>query len=183
MDVESNYRDTIIMSKVSCLMDYSYLTAKDKEGKLPPEAKGQHLLWVVEKYQEFENNLKENGIEYVELSVDEEEFDRIRKEKPQQLLEKKEVEKDNYVIKIRSNENTNHYLPHVHVELTDGSSASISIDDDFKIFDCYGKAKHKDYKKAVLSIKKHLQKLRAEWNNFSMSQYKFNVINGKYVCK
>ena len=90
---------------------------------------------------------------------------------------------NNYKIIIRSDENTNHFIPHCHVEFTDGSIASISIDNNYTILAMSGKAKIDDYKKPVEMIKRNVQNLRKEWNEFSKSTYKFELENGQYFLK
>ena len=185
-NIENYYNDDCIMSRVSALIDSHFLKYKEDKGEPIPEAKGSHIMYVVTKVEEFEKNLRDNNIEFVELPVSEDEYNEMHDVlfgKTQTLLEKVIVRGSNFKIIVRSDEDTNHFLPHVHVEISDGSSASISIDDQRKIFDCSGKAKDKDYKKAIECINMNIQTLREEWNTFSKATYRFVEKDGAFYCK
>lgn len=188
IDCSETYHDIIVLSKVSCLMNWYYLYFKEKNGKPIIDANGRHDLYIVEDVNvtKFEKNLKENNILFKELPITEEEYNAVMDEifkNTQPLNEKLEFTNYNYKIIIRPNEMSSHNLPHVHVDLTDGSSASISIDDSYTIFDKSGKAKKKDYAKAIACIKANIQTLRRDWNNIASAIYKFKNVDGKFVCK
>lgn len=187
-DNRKTYHDIIVLSKVSCLIDYFYLLYKENHGQLIHGTNGRHDLYIVEDNNviEFEKNLIKNNIKFKRLNIDEIDYNNVMHEifKDKELLnERVEFRKNNFKIIIRSNEDTNHSRPHVHVELTDGSSASISIDENCTILNCSGKAKDKDYDEAIKCIEKNIQALRKDWNEFSKSIYKFICVNNEYLCK
>ena len=188
IDCSETYHDIIVLSKVSCLMNWHYLYFKEKKGEPIIDANGRHDLYIVEDVNvtKFEKNLKDNNIIFKKLQITEEEYNTVMDEifkDTQPLNEKVEFRNFNYKIIIRTDEMSSHNRPHVHVDLTDGSSASISIDDSYTILDKSGKAKEKDYAKAIACIKTNIQKLRRDWNNIASAKYKFKNVDGIFVCK
>ena len=73
-------------------------------------------------------------------------------------------------------ETTGHNKPHVHIYLDGGSSNAECFIDTIKLFNLKGKAKEKDYAKAIEWIKNNIQNVRKEWNDFAKSNYKFKSI-------
>lgn len=188
INCKETYQDIIVMSKVSCLMNWHYLYYKERKGEPIAEANGRHDLYIVEdiNVQKFEKNLRENNILFCPLPITEDDYNMIMDEifkNTQPLNEKVEFRHNNFKIIIRTDEMSSHHLPHVHVELSDGSSASISIDDNFSIFDKSGKGKDKDYAKAIECIKNNLQTLRTDWNMDAHAIYKFQKVDGMFLCK
>jgi len=186
--LERYYNEDIAIGncKANMLIDSRSLKYMESIGNPVKEAEGNHIMYVVYGgWEQFEETCKNNDITIVELPIDEFEYKKIHDivYNKKRLVEKVIKRGDNFKIIIRSDEDTNHFIPHCHVEFSDGSTASVSIDDNYTIFAMSGKAKTNDYKKPVDMIKKNVQALRKEWNDFSKSTYKFALINGQYIVK
>lgn len=78
-DLLNYYNDDIALAKVSCLIDTHYLKYKEDHNEPVLEANGSHIMYVVEKAKEFETNCKNNNIDFMELPIDEAEYNLIYK--------------------------------------------------------------------------------------------------------